>query len=158
MSSRILNNISVLVSVHSLNSSIVGFSMSFSSGIIFEKPSHDATFLQSQLDFLSGFSDFENWSSQLKSFTFSGRCSSYTWKQQKKYKMGADLALCHYLDFLRHYLALPNSFSIKLQGRKPALYERKCAFQHVFHLQFSNALCSFYFSINRLLPYCHLYL
>ena len=57
---RIPNNISVVVSVHSLNSSIVGFSIFSSLGISFENPSLDATVLQSQPDSLREFSDFEN--------------------------------------------------------------------------------------------------
>ena len=88
MSTRILNNISVAVSVHSLNSSMVGFSIPSSWGIIFEKPSLDATVLQSQPDFLGGLSDFENsfWISQLKSFTFGGRCLSYMHEKNKRSK------------------------------------------------------------------------
>ena len=88
MSTRMSNNISVVVSVHSLNSSMVGFSIFSSWGIIFEKPSLDATFVQSQPDLLRGSSGFENsfWSSQLKSFTFGGRSKSYAQKRQRSKK------------------------------------------------------------------------
>ena len=59
MSTRIPNNIFVVVSVHSPNSSMVGFSIFSSLGISFENPSLDATVLQSEPDSLRGFSDFE---------------------------------------------------------------------------------------------------